>query len=168
MRELFIILTALSFLGLNCPAQVYSAAQGYSAVLTRPWASVSVSTNQTIVFTDLTGGVHALVQFTSFSVREASYRWRFFGSGTNITSGTGKVVESYEHIEKDGTLHWNAKAKPDHDPFVKAGPIAIEWAYGTQTNGWLIYHQGFDKVELLDRKAFENGPVPTQTPSARK
>jgi hypothetical protein len=65
------------------------------------------------------------------------------------------VIESYEYIESEAHGYQN-KPKADHDPIIKAGPVRIEWACSSRTNGWLIYHPNRDKVDLLDWKAFDS------------
>lgn len=71
--------------------------------------SISVTTNQAIQFST-SSGARALVHFTAFGARQASYRWRLI-DGDKLTSGSGQVIESYEEYSKA----W-AKSVSDTNP----------------------------------------------------
>lgn len=117
--------------------------------------TLSLTTND-FVRIQTASGATAVVQFTSFGPNTAFYRWRYRApQSQTIQTGVGRVVESYDRKLKPNGKH-EVIPKADHETTVRAGPLKVEWSYGSTTNGWLYNLPSRAKVEVLRSDVFRS------------
>jgi hypothetical protein len=110
--------------------------------------------DQMVVITSREG--KAVVDFTSFgnSDDNSYYRWRYKSYSENLEkTGKGKVFEKYNRVKKeDGYLVEDIGSELS----VKAGPIILQWSYGSPKSGWFYYNSDKMKIEIFSDKKFES------------
>jgi hypothetical protein len=115
---------------------------------------LSVTTNDVIVIKSPAGAV-AIIQFSSFDSKTASYRWRYRAAKSQpVQSGKGQLRESYNrkpHPEGG----YIVTPKPDHDTTIRAGDLHITWSYGSSTNGYLYYNTNRATIQIMASDAFD-------------
>jgi hypothetical protein len=124
-----------------------------STTVSSHFQSLTVTTNDVVRLTRAGGG-KAVVQFTSFGVKTASYRWRYWKPGaTTAQEGAGAVYEKIGYDESPEAL-----ALPKHDCTVRAGDLNLEWSYGGTDQGYLYFYPSCERVQLLAAEAFDRVP----------
>jgi hypothetical protein len=110
--------------------------------------------DQMVVITSQEG--KAAIDFTSFgdSDDNSYYRWRYRSYSEDAEkSGEGKVFEKYNKIKNDdGYLLEDIGSELT----VRAGPINLQWSYGSPSSGWFYYNSAKLKIKILDDKNFES------------
>jgi hypothetical protein len=122
--------------------------------------TLTITTND-VIFIKAKSGAVAVVQFTAFGTftdsgpLTATYRWRCCSAPSQpVKSGIGLTREDYNRTPSGDGRGYNATPKADHDPFVHAGAIKMEWSYGTESSGYLYYYPRLATVQVLGPDAF--------------
>ncbi|MEP6781046.1 MAG: hypothetical protein ABJC26_14220 [Gemmatimonadaceae bacterium] len=90
----------------------------------------------------------ALIEFTGYGERTASYRWRAHTINGALGRGSGALVERFvpsATSEPSRTLDVQKS-----DLLIAAGPVNISWSYANMNSGWLY----------VDRKNLHTDVVP--------
>jgi len=95
----------------------------------------------------------AVITFTEFGDRSATYRWRARVAATGAEQqGSGRLVERMEPSPRADGSHWldhgNSQTR------VAAGPFSMAWSYRSEASAWLYVKADPSRASIMSATAF--------------
>ena len=120
--------------------------------------AIAVGKDETLII-ELASGALAAVQFTAFSLQDASYRWRFRQSpSSEVQTGTGRVFENFTEIPLPGRNSLVLPKNGTESLYVSAGQLKFLWSPKDAKSAFAYHCKDIADVRVVPGSLFGTKP----------